>query len=249
MTVQAGSDVVRVADRVTPRNEGRGPSGPGGPAVEVSVAAKQRWSPRHISSSLDHPDHLDQNNGDKGFSGPGGEPTPGPGRTEAAARAAVVTRDQAGRWLKGASSPNPSGLSKDIAQGVLEVRRLLLDHSPQAAQRLVTLLDSEDDRVALTAAMAILDRSGAKPFSTEPERLEVTAVPMDVEQLRATLAQRVAALLPPAARELPPAVDVSPEGGEQAPGSGVGVGYGARDAGAPEATGAQPPETRGGFER
>lgn len=120
----------------------------------------------------------------------------------------MVTRDHAGRWLRGAASPNPSGVSRDIVPLVAEARRLALSYAPKAVETLAKLLDSEDERVRVAAAEGLLDRAGLRPYSLEPERLEVTAVPVDVDELRAQLAARVASLVqatastPPAARAL-----------------------------------------------
>jgi hypothetical protein len=117
----------------------------------------------------------------------------------------VVARDQGGRWLKGAASPNPSGLARDVAPLVAEARRLALSFAPKAIATLAALLDDQDPRVRVAAAEGLLDRAGLRPFALEPERLEVTAVPVDVDSLRAQLAARLGALIQAAAPALPAA--------------------------------------------
>lgn len=56
------------------------------------------------------------------------------------------------RWQKGTSG-NPSGRRSSA-----EIRRLLKNHTPRAAMRIVELVESEDERVALMAAKEVLDR-------------------------------------------------------------------------------------------
>lgn len=111
-------------------------------------------------------------------------------------------RPPVGRPWKPGQSGNPSGLSKDTAGRVVEARRLALEHAPRAIATLAELLDDEDARVRIAAAEGLLDRAGLKPFATEPERIEVTAVPVDVDALRAALAARVAGLAT-TARDIP----------------------------------------------
>ncbi len=43
-----------------------------------------------------------------------------------------------------------------------EVRALALKHAHKALQKLVTLIDSENERVALSAAQTVLDRAHGK---------------------------------------------------------------------------------------
>lgn len=56
-------------------------------------------------------------------------------------------------------SGNPSGRPKQNA----EVKRLAREHSVAAIQRIVALAASEDERIALAAAQALLDRAYGKP--------------------------------------------------------------------------------------
>jgi hypothetical protein len=84
-------------------------------------------------------------------------------------------------------------MSKKAADQVAEAKRLGASSAPSAMRRLHRLARSKDERVALAACVAILDRVGLRPFSTEPERLEV-AHTVDVEALRAILVARARAL-------------------------------------------------------
>jgi hypothetical protein len=69
-----------------------------------------------------------------------------------------VERDERGHWLPGRSA-NPGG-----RPGVPEViKATLRELSPRAVERLGQLLDSEDKRIRLEAAKAILDRHLGRP--------------------------------------------------------------------------------------
>jgi hypothetical protein len=69
-----------------------------------------------------------------------------------------VERDERGHWLPGRSA-NPGG-----RPGVPEViKATLRELSPRAVQRLGELLDSDDERIRLEAAKAILDRHLGRP--------------------------------------------------------------------------------------
>ena len=102
-----------------------------------------------------------------------------------------------GRPWKPGESGNPSGFSRDVSAELAECRRLALRIAPHALARLAGMLNSGDDRVVVAAAVAILDRAGLKPYSVEPERIEVTTT-VDVERLRADLLRRLTALAVPA---------------------------------------------------
>jgi hypothetical protein len=69
-------------------------------------------------------------------------------------------------WQKGESG-NPAGYPKKYAQVV----KLARAHSPRAIQRLAELIESDDERVALVAAQAVLERGWGKPreFADECE--------------------------------------------------------------------------------
>ena len=56
-------------------------------------------------------------------------------------------------------SGNPGGRPKEVA----EVRELAKKHGPAAIKRLVALMDSENERTAVAACQALLDRGYGKP--------------------------------------------------------------------------------------
>lgn len=64
--------------------------------------------------------------------------------------------------FKPGQSGNPAGKAK----AATDVVKLARDGSEKAIKRLVKLIDSEEDRVALAAAVAVLDRAVGKPAQT-----------------------------------------------------------------------------------
>lgn len=64
--------------------------------------------------------------------------------------------------FKKGQSGNPAGRPK-AATDIVKIAR---DNSDKALKRLVKLIDSEEERVALAAAMAVLDRAVGKPAQT-----------------------------------------------------------------------------------
>jgi hypothetical protein len=60
-------------------------------------------------------------------------------------------------------SGNPGGKSKHLE----ELRKLALENCPRALKRIVELVESEDERVAMMAAKEILDRGIGKPKNAE----------------------------------------------------------------------------------
>ena len=88
-----------------------------------------------------------------------------------------------GRYLPGTSG-NAGGRPK----GAPDVRAALEAGSLAAAQRLVELIKSEDERVSLSASMALFDRVLGKA----PASLEVTAAPAEADWDR--MRQAVASL-------------------------------------------------------
>ena len=69
-----------------------------------------------------------------------------------------MERDDRGHWLPGRSA-NPGG-----RPGVPDViKATLRELSPRAVERLGELLDSDDERIQLEAAKAILDRHLGRP--------------------------------------------------------------------------------------
>ena len=61
-------------------------------------------------------------------------------------------------WEKGKSG-NPGGRPKEDA----EVKKLARGYGKKAIEKLAALLDSEDPRIQVSAAQAILDRGFGKP--------------------------------------------------------------------------------------
>ena len=69
-----------------------------------------------------------------------------------------MERDERGHWLPGRSA-NPGG-----RPGIPDViKATLRELSPRAVERLGELLDSDDERIQLEAAKAILDRHLGRP--------------------------------------------------------------------------------------
>jgi hypothetical protein len=103
-----------------------------------------------------------------------------------------------GRFQRGRSG-NPLGLSAGTAYKIRRARKLALSYSTRAIETLASLLEDADSRVRESAAEALLDRAGLRPYSLEPERMEVAVATVDVEALRAQLARRLAGLVTPPA--------------------------------------------------
>ena len=61
-------------------------------------------------------------------------------------------------------SGNPGGRTKQFAQ----CQRLCREASPDAARRLIELIQSEDERVALMAADKVFERAWGKPKEYDP---------------------------------------------------------------------------------
>jgi hypothetical protein len=85
--------------------------------------------------------------------------------------------------FKPGASGNPSGRPK-IPD---DIKKILKLQAPNALQKLLTLMESNDERIALTAANCVLDRAWGKPAqSTEisgpdGEAIEVRDVtPLDI---------------------------------------------------------------------
>src|SRR5215469_2369212 len=74
-------------------------------------------------------------------------------------------RSPSGQFLKGYSG-NPGGRPK--VEG--DIRELAREHAPDAIRRLVQLMNSRNDRVAVAACGAILDRAyGRAPLAVQLE--------------------------------------------------------------------------------
>ena len=90
-----------------------------------------------------------------------------------------MERDERGHWLPGRSA-NPGG-----RPGIPDViKATLRELSPRAVERLGELLDSDDERIQLEAAKAILDRHLGRP-----------AIQADVTVRGGTSAEHLQALL------------------------------------------------------
>ncbi len=61
--------------------------------------------------------------------------------------------------FKKGQSGNPGGRPKEVA----EVRKLAKEHGPAAIERLVELMSSENERTAVAACEAILNRGYGRP--------------------------------------------------------------------------------------
>ncbi len=73
------------------------------------------------------------------------------------------------KFQKGVSG-NPAGRAKKVK----EIDALAKKNSEKALRKLVALIDSNDDRVALSAAQAILDRAVGKPKQSVDIKPDVT---------------------------------------------------------------------------
>jgi len=89
-------------------------------------------------------------------------------------------------------SPQPGALVCHLHGGKAPqvqraARRRLLEAADPAAARLVELLDSEDEAIAVRAATALLDRSGHGPSSTQVQvdggQVDYRIEGVDLEQL------------------------------------------------------------------
>src|ERR1019366_10013120 len=78
-------------------------------------------------------------------------------------------RDARGKFLPGRSA-NPGGRPAIAA----EIKTAFQAHGPAALKRLVALMGSEDEQVAVAACRAILDRAYGKPV----QELSVSAAPV-----------------------------------------------------------------------
>jgi hypothetical protein len=81
------------------------------------------------------------------------------------------TRDTHGRFLPGVTG-NPSGRPKVVE----EIQQIARQAAPAAFQRIVELAGSADERIALAASQAILDRAYGRPVQavqSEVKKIDV----------------------------------------------------------------------------
>ena len=96
-------------------------------------------------------------------------------------------RNKAGQFVKGQSG-NPNGRSKDTEEAK-ETKAILNAASPDAARKLVELLDCKKEIIAFYAAQVILDRTLGKPV--QAQEINVSGN-LDVRgQVRALLQERL----------------------------------------------------------
>src|SRR4029077_10358607 len=70
-------------------------------------------------------------------------------------------------------SGNPGGRTKQFAQ----CQRLCREASPDAARRLIELIQSEDERVALMAADKVFESAWGKPLNFDPKAADESPKP------------------------------------------------------------------------
>ncbi len=88
----------------------------------------------------------------------------------AAAKRKLPPALAANRWRPGQSG-NPSGHSGEYGMAIKLAQRA----APKAVRRLIELMDSEDERVAVVACNAILDRAFGKPKVIEEQKDDMVA--------------------------------------------------------------------------
>jgi len=96
---------------------------------------------------------------------------------------------EARKWKPGQSG-NPTGKSGQY----LECMRICREASPEAARKMVALMDSEDPRVAYMATNTILERAWGKPKEFEPNA-EREPAPLDFSRLTTEQRQQMRELL------------------------------------------------------
>ena len=74
-------------------------------------------------------------------------------------------------------SGNPGGRPREVA----EVRELAKNHGPAAIQRLVTLMSSDNERTAVAACEAILNRGYGRPAQSVTVAGEENGPPVQLE--------------------------------------------------------------------
>jgi len=75
-------------------------------------------------------------------------------------------------WRKGQSG-NPRGIQ---GEQYLEAVRICREATPEAARRIVELMRSKDERVALMASDKVWERAFGRPREVEPETVDPSAL-------------------------------------------------------------------------
>lgn len=85
-------------------------------------------------------------------------------------------RDDKGKWL-----PGQTGNAGGLPRTVREARKLAASVAPTALATLVDCLGSQNQRIRIEAAKALLDRAGVAPMAKQPdEGLDEASLAMDV---------------------------------------------------------------------
>jgi hypothetical protein len=85
---------------------------------------------------------------------------------------------EACKWKPGQSG-NPHGKRG----AYLEAMRICREASPEAARKMVALMDSDDPRVAYMATNAVLERAWGKPREYDPSADPDSKIKMDASRL------------------------------------------------------------------
>ena len=95
----------------------------------------------------------------------------------------AIKRDEHGHFVKGVSG-NPNGRPK----GNPAVKELLKEHSIDAAQKVLELLNCGNPKIELAAAQEILNRTEGKPLQTQD--VQLTGLPDMKAQIRELMLER-----------------------------------------------------------
>lgn len=81
-------------------------------------------------------------------------------------------------WKKG-DVPNPGGRNGEYQKTISLARK----HSVEAMEKLIEKMDSEDERVSIVAAQAVLERAWGKPKDPDPKELQQSGLRLDFSKL------------------------------------------------------------------